>query len=77
MMINFKRRTFLLNLSSLLVLCAAGSAPAADKPSTVDPAGALADPLTERTIYIPYEKLRNVFEKEGRGVVLPYDQFQE
>lgn len=76
-MINFKRRTFLRNLSSLLVLCAAGSAPAADKPATVDPAGTLADPLRERTIYIPYEKLRNVFEKEGRGVFLPYDQFQE
>ena len=72
-MINFKRRIFLLNLSSLLVLCAAGSAPAADKPATVDP----ADPLRERTIYIPYEKLRNVFEKEGRGVFLPYEQFQE
>ena len=77
MMFNFKRRTFLLNLSSLLILCAAGSAPAADKPATVDPAGTLAGRLTERTIYIPYEKLRNVFEKEGRGVFLPYDQFQE
>jgi len=33
---------------------------------------------TERgqTIYIPFSKLREVFEKEGRGVFLPYDQFQ-
>ncbi len=30
----------------------------------------------EQTIYIPYSKLREVFEKEGRGVFLPYDQFQ-
>jgi hypothetical protein len=31
----------------------------------------------EQTIYIPYEKLRDVFEREGRGVFLPYDQFQK
>lgn len=30
----------------------------------------------EQTIYIPFSKLREVFEKEGRGVFLPYDQFQ-
>ncbi len=30
----------------------------------------------ERTVYIPFNKLREVFEKEGRGVFLPYDQFQ-
>ncbi len=30
----------------------------------------------ERTIYIPFSKLREVFEKEGRGVFLPYEQFQ-
>lgn len=31
----------------------------------------------ERTIYIPYDKLKDVFEREGRGVFLPYDQFQK
>ncbi len=31
----------------------------------------------ERTIYVPFSKLREVFEKEGRGVFLPYDQFQK
>ncbi|MEQ1828552.1 MAG: hypothetical protein ABL921_21500, partial [Pirellula sp.] len=31
----------------------------------------------EQTIYIPYEKLRDVFEREGRGVFLPYEQFQK
>ena len=30
----------------------------------------------EKTIYIPFSKLREVFEKEGRGVFLPYEQFQ-
>ena len=34
-------------------------------------------PLRERTVYIPYTKLREVFEKEGRGVFLPYEQFQQ
>ena len=27
-------------------------------------------------MYIPYSKLRALFEKEGRGVFLPYDQFR-
>jgi len=31
----------------------------------------------EQSIYIPYEELKRVFEKEGRGVFLPYEQFHE
>ncbi len=31
----------------------------------------------ERTIYVPFSKLQDVFEKQGRGVFLPYDQFQQ
>ena len=33
--------------------------------------------INERTIYVPYDKLREVFERDGRGVFLPYDQFQQ
>jgi hypothetical protein len=33
--------------------------------------------LREQQIYIPYEKLREVFEKHGRGVFLPYEKFDE
>ena len=33
--------------------------------------------LREQSIYIPYEKLRKVFEKDGRGVFLPYEKFRE
>ena len=33
--------------------------------------------LREQQIYIPYEKLRGVFEKHGRGVFLPYEKFEE
>lgn len=33
--------------------------------------------LREKTVYIPYEKLRETFEREGRGVFLPYEEFQE
>ena len=32
---------------------------------------------SEQTIYIPFDKLKDVFEREGRGVFLPYDQFQK
>ena len=34
-------------------------------------------PPLEQTIYIPYDKLRATFEKEGRGVFIPYERFQE
>ena len=36
-----------------------------------------ANSLNEQTIYVPYEKLREVFERDGRGVFLPYDKFQQ
>jgi hypothetical protein len=36
-----------------------------------------APKLREQTIYIPYTKLREVFETEGRGVFLPYEKFAE
>jgi len=33
-------------------------------------------PVTqERSIYLPYEKLEQIFENEGRGVFLPYKEF--
>lgn len=35
------------------------------------------DRLKEQTVYVPYEKLREVFERDGRGVFLPYDAFQQ
>lgn len=76
-MINLKRRISVLSLASLLILCAARSVPAGDPPVTVNTAEPVTDPLRERTVYIPYEKLRSVFEREGRGVFLPYEQFQE
>lgn len=36
------------------------------------------DPVTvEKTVYLPYEDLEKIFEKEGRGVFLPYKEFLE
>ncbi len=43
-----------------------------DKSPPIDP-----KLLREKTVYIPYEKLRETFEREGRGVFLPYEEFQE
>ncbi len=34
-------------------------------------------PLREQTIYVPYDKLRETFEKTGRGVFIPYARFEE
>jgi len=43
----------------------------AEKPAATEPVV-----IKEESIYIPYTKLREVFEKEGRGVFLPYEKFQ-
>ncbi|MDR1962891.1 MAG: hypothetical protein LBQ50_03835 [Planctomycetaceae bacterium] len=32
--------------------------------------------VNEKTVYIPYEKLRKIFEQPGRGVFVPYDEFK-
>ena len=45
-----------------------------------EPATATENPpskvlVRERTVYVPYEKLKETFEKEGRGVFLPYEEF--
>jgi hypothetical protein len=55
---------------------AQGADPSDAKPA---PAAAIVDAKTlrEQTIYIPYDKLRSVFEQHGRGVFLPYEKFQE
>jgi hypothetical protein len=39
------------------------------------PAASATEEIREQTIYIPYTKLREVFNKEGRGVFLPYEKF--
>jgi hypothetical protein len=49
--------------------------PEAPKPSGTKPPAEVQ--LREQTIYIPYTKLREIFETEKRGVFLPYDKFQE
>lgn len=45
-----------------------GAASAATQPGS---------PYREQTIYIPYTKLRETFEREGRGVFLPYGEFEK
>ncbi len=51
--------------------------PPAAKPEAGDDDKEKEKSLREQSIYIPYEKLRKVFEKEGRGVFLPYEKFRE
>ncbi len=46
---------------------------AQSQPSTQDK----REIVREQTIYIPYEDLKKVFERDGRGVYLPYDQFEK
>ncbi|MEA3367221.1 MAG: hypothetical protein U9R68_03795, partial [Planctomycetota bacterium] len=74
-------RTWLIGVALAMVMAVAAVAVAAGapaKPPVKAPAEAdAAKSLREQSIYIPYEKLRKVFEKEGRGVFLPYEKFQE
>ncbi|MGB2823294.1 MAG: hypothetical protein WBF17_20095, partial [Phycisphaerae bacterium] len=50
---------------SVLVVCLA-SVPAGAQPATTQPT----------KVYVPYEKLKGVFEKEAQGVFLPYAEFR-
>ncbi len=80
------------SLCAIAIVALASFSPAADpddkgdaaKPAAPPAAKAGADTdakmdrsLREQEIYIPYEKLRGVFEKHGRGVFLPYEKFEE
>ncbi|MFN0022203.1 MAG: hypothetical protein ACKVP0_28470 [Pirellulaceae bacterium] len=61
---------------AFLILAAVPAiSPAQEPAKPMEPAK--ETPLKEQTIYVPYAKLRAMFEKEGRGVFLPYDKFQE
>jgi hypothetical protein len=61
------RRMWLAALLALPALLHAG------EPDPKEPQPKLL--LRERTVYVPYEKLNETFEKEGRGVFLPYAEF--
>ena len=84
---TFQRRSIwwaVLFCLTAIVLCPAGAAAQSPAPAPA-PGSAPASPpgtapaeaseIREQSIYIPYEKLREVFEREGRGVFLPYDRF--
>ena len=62
-------------LWALVVALGSVSPVAAQPPTRVSPDD--EPTFNEQTIYIPYTKLREVFEKEQRGVFLPYEKFQE
>ncbi len=64
-----------LGIAILWLLVMLTSAIAQEQSSDTASAGTAVNEK-ERTIYIPFSKLREVFEKEGRGVFLPYEQFQ-
>ena len=51
--------------------------PAASAPPAipVTPLAPTPAPAKERTVYVPFERLEQVFENEGRGVFLPYREF--
>jgi len=64
-------------LLGIAVSSAAGPLMAQDPPAGSEDGGRKEEAIREQNIYIPYQKLRQVFEKHGRGVFLPYEKFQE
>ncbi len=53
----------------------AAAQPGGEEPE--QPGASKPDLLKEQVIYVPYDKLPQVFEKPARGVFLPYEQFQQ
>lgn len=74
-----------MKLPPLLAVLLSLSLPAlAQVPAATPPGLAVAKPTPtptpvteERTVYVPFEKLEEVFEDKGRGVFLPYREFIE
>lgn len=62
-------------VGSFLLLAIASLAWGQEEPMPPKPAA--DQPIRELSIYIPYTKLRALFEKDGRGVFIPYEKFQE
>ena len=57
--------------------CISGWAQEPQGEGAVPDEGEASSEVRETTIYIPYERLRTLFEKEGRGVFLPYEKYRE
>jgi hypothetical protein len=83
-MLNKARRSVVISrarsLLSLLAVIGAlwawtVASPAAEKPA--EGAAKEKDPLLEKKVYVPYEKLEAIFEKEGQGIFIPYSEFLE
>ncbi|MFH1417836.1 MAG: hypothetical protein ABII12_06065 [Planctomycetota bacterium] len=77
MNLDAKRHGLAFVLLVVAALVFVSAARAADPPEPGEHGAAQEKAVTEQSIYIPYTKLRSVFEKEGRGVFLPYEEFQE
>ncbi|GAB4130063.1 hypothetical protein [Thermopirellula anaerolimosa] len=69
-------------LATVPVLAEEGSGDVPAVPASATSGAAEESPpldatIREQTIYVPYEKFRQVFEQDGRGVFLPYEKFRE
>ena len=63
--------------SVLIVLSLITGALPAQEPAAPGAAADAKPPMVvvEKTVYVPYSKLKDVFEKEDRGIFLPYQEF--
>jgi len=77
MTLTLAQRGLSLALFAAAVFSLAAPRAAADPPARDDPTPTGENAIKEQTVYIPYTKLREIFEKEGRGVFLPYEEFQK
>ena len=66
----------LLFFSLAVLLGAQGARPLpAQEVGPKAPSGKPKQIVRQETVYVPYEKLKEIFEKEGRGIFLPYEEF--
>ncbi|MEM7167156.1 MAG: hypothetical protein AAF581_16965 [Planctomycetota bacterium] len=80
--LRFPAAVVVLCVLSLLAIAGAGlAAPPVDPPeftsSEAPPRSGDGKPayVRERSFYIPFERLEDVFERHGRGIFLPYEEF--
>ncbi|MFN0050801.1 MAG: hypothetical protein ACKV0T_01330 [Planctomycetales bacterium] len=71
------RRVYAIAVCSLIVVAGQGRVAFAQETPPTTPAPPAAASDWERLVYVPYRNLKQVFDKDGAAVFMPYNQFQK
>jgi len=64
-------------IASLMLAMPGTATRGTERPARAEKNASQGERPREQSIYVPYDKLWQVFEKKGRGVFLPYEEFLE